>query len=468
MAILCSAALAVLIVTGATPRPISDPPELVAANITGPRQLDIDSTGAVNILVLNSGGPLAGDYGYEVLLSADTSVDPDDLVIASGTSSVFGSLSVPVVIPPDVAPGSYNWGLRIAIAPGELLTHNNAVITSAVELFIIDLEVTGGTAFNVQATTGGDDPDPISFGVQNTGSAHGVLIFTVTEVPEVPWLSASPASSFALAGGSPQPITVSFDLDGLTAGQYTTTLLVRNFWDAGDYETVAITLSVGDVTLVPGDLITGNISAPGEVDEALFTGLAGMRLKLRITAQTGNLRPLVTVLAEAGGTIAEWSLPYSSRTIRKSVKLPATGAYRLRIGGAAGSVGAYTIGTSRQLRGRARSFSRKLKPAPGTDSGSTEILALAGAQVKVTARPTARYTGTPIALSVDDPQHLPVDLAGVTELLAGGAVRLNSLILAETGAYQLNLTGFAADRDRVKITVKLTQPPAGTATVILP
>ncbi len=441
-------------------------PDVLALSVQGPTQALVGSTVSVNTIVINLGGAFSGDYTFDVLLSADTTVDEGDIVTASVSSAVLGSLTVACAIPADLTPGVYNWAMRIDPLASEAETHNNSILGGPVEVFVVDLQVSGAAAVNAAALVGGDDPDSFALEVSNAGSADGILIFTVTEYPEASWLTVNPSTSFAVAGGSPQRVTLSFDIAGLAAGEWATQLIFLNYQDPTDYVIIPVTLTIGEVTFLPGDDLLGEIDSLGKTSEALFTAVEGMKLRIKVSSDTGNLKPVVSILDADGTVIRTWEFQHSSKQVKKTVKLPATGVYRLRVAGAEDSIGTYRIVTKAILPSRAQSFTEKVKPAAGTTTATVALLSLAGGLLDVKATPANKFSAE-VDLAVTAPGGAPVDMTGHEIRLDNGGVQATGLALNDAGEYVLNIAGFGGDDEKVKVKVELEQV-LGDTTVLLP
>lgn len=443
-------------------------PDLLAFNAQGPGQAQLDNNITVNALLLNLGGPLpAEDITLEILLSADTVVDAGDLVIGTKVVNLVGAFTVSAFIPDTVVPGPYNFALRIPPITGESDTTNNAVIGNAVNVFTTDLCLVGSpNSLTVGAKVDGPNPAPQTLMVANCAATSGILIFTVFEQTPAPWLDVTPSTGFAVAGFEPQPVTLLFNTLGLGKGEYSTTLQIVNFGNPGDTELVTVTLVVDDIVVRPGDLVLGTIDEADEADECVFSGVAGMKFKVKVEAQTGNLRPKITILDHDDRTIVQsWTLPHSSKALKKSAKLPESGKFILRIEGEGGSVGAYEVLTGLKLPPAARKQKKTLKPVAGSNEASVGILALPGGELDFSVTPK-KFTG-PLTVSFLPPTGGAVDISANTQSDPDGGATVTAVPLDLVGEYTITLGGFATDGEKVKLVVTPTQP-VGTGAVILP
>ncbi len=92
------------------------------------------------------------------------------------------------------------------------------------------------------------------------GSLAGDLTYTITENPDEAWLSVSPDSG-TLGGNDVDEITLSFDANGLAAGDYSTTLEVASNDTLNPLLTVTVNLLVSDAPVIA--------TSPDEFDYSL-------------------------------------------------------------------------------------------------------------------------------------------------------------------------------------------------------
>lgn len=439
-------------------------PDVVAFNALGPPQTILGKTIAVNVLMVNLGGPITGNISFEVILTEDTVIDSSDLVIGAQTEVVVGAFTVPATIPDNLTPGSYNLALRILPVIGEVNVDNNKVIGSKLEVTDVDLCLANPADIVSVGTVDGPPPPSHVVQVLNCGSSAGILIFTVVE--NVPWLTATPSTSFTVAGGAPQPVTLSFDTTGLTAGQYSTQVLFQNFQDATDFDILNVTLNVEDMTIHPGDLILGEIDEPTDADEALFPAVEGMRFKVRVASQTGNLRPVVSIWKESGEFVKSWTFAHSTKTVTKSTKIAETGFYRLRIEGEQDTLGDYVVQTDLKLPAAAKKFSKTVGPGVGKTTAAMEVLGLPDGLLHFSIKPKKNFTG-PLTVTLRNPSGAVLDISANTQTLPNGSLDVAGVPFGDVGAYEIEIAGFGTDNEKVKV-VADPSPPAGGATVLLP
>lgn len=443
-------------------------PDLLAFNAQGPGQAQLDTGVIVNALLLNLGGPLpAEDITLEILLSPDTVVDETDLVIGTKVVNLVGAFTVAAFIPDSLPPGPYNFALRVLPVTGETNLTNNAVIGNQVNIFTTDLCLVGApTSLTVGAQVDGPSPAPHSLLVGNCAATSGILIFTILEQTPAPWLDVTPSTGFAVAGLAPQSVSLLFNTQGLATGEYSTTLQFVNFGNPNDTEFFTVTLKVDDIVIEPGDLVLGTVDASGEADECVFAGLEGMKIKLKTSSQTGNIRPKVSILKrEDRSLVKSWVLKHSAKKITKSTKLPENALYILRIEGDAESVGSYEIGTSMKLPKAARKYKGKIKPVPGTTEGSVTLLGLPGGTLDFAITPKS-FTG-PLTFTFSPPAGGSLDISSNTQSEPGGGATAADIPLDELGAYTITVDGFGADNEKVKVLISPDQP-IGDGAVILP
>ncbi|MBI4880715.1 MAG: hypothetical protein HY812_13810 [Planctomycetes bacterium] len=443
------------------------PPDLLALAIQGPGTALVGTVVVVNVMVVNLGGPFSGDYSLDVFLSLDETIGPEDTVVATFSTSLIGSLTVSTNIPPDLPPDIYRWAVRIAPVPGEEVIFNNEILGGMTEVYQVDLEFDGPAELSAACELEGAAPAPQTVYVRNTGSANGILVFTVTEYPAASWLAVTPSASFALGGGDPQPVVISFNADGLAVGEYASSLIFLNYADPLDHAIIPVTLVVGEATIDAGDLIVGEIESANDSDEALFAGVEGMRLNLGVSSYTGNVRPVVSVLTADLQLIKSWTIPHSAKQVKKSVKLPASGMFRLRIEGDGDSLGAYVVGTKRKLPAAAKPFHGKVKPDKATGLAQVTLLGLPVGEFGFCVEPTKGFSGT-INLTLVRPGGQALDISSMAVPLANGGIEATGVTLEDLGAYTLVISGFGGNKEKVEVEVTPKQAPPGAATVLLP
>jgi hypothetical protein len=97
------------------------------------------------------------------------------------------------------------------------------------------------TSLTFNAVQGGSNPSSQIVTVTNIGPAGSTLNWTATD--DADWLSESPTGG-SLASGASEPMTVSVNITGLTAGTYYATITVSDPNATNDPQTVSVTLVV--------------------------------------------------------------------------------------------------------------------------------------------------------------------------------------------------------------------------------
>lgn len=461
--------MAAAAVTGAcafTPTAFAQAPDLVALSVSGPGQAQIGSVATVNLFVVNLGGALVGNYTADIYLSADTTIDGNDLLFSSVSSSLIGALTTSAVVPANLTPGQYNFLMRIHSAAGEVATFNNEIIGNSIVTFSVDLVVEDTSPVSAFGTADGDNPPTHILKVKNGGSADGILIFTAQEFPEVSWLSLTPTSSFALANNPANQIEVKFNIDGLAPGIYQTQVALLNFNDINDSEVVPVTLTVGRSRMNPGDRLIGEVGVPGEKDEVAFDGVTGMKVRVKVQSTTGDLKPKLTLLDPNQVVVKEYVLKHSTKGVRKNLVLPSSGEFTLRIEGADGTVGDYLISTNRKLPKKAGKVTLKVK-ANGGNVALVKLLSLPLAGLDFVVAPTKSFKAQPV-VSLKKPDGFYLDISANTQAQANRSVIGAGVTLLGCGEYVLEITGFVNPKETLKVKLVPTQPAPGNASVLLP
>jgi hypothetical protein len=220
-------------------------------------------------------------------------------------------------------------------------------------------------------------------------------------------LSITPTSSFALANNPANQIEVRFDVEGLAPGVYQTQIALVNFNDVDDHELIPVTLTVGKSRMNPGDRLIGEVETPGEKDEVAFDAIAGMKVRVRVQATSGDLKPKLSLIDPSQNVIKEYVLKHSARGLRKNLVMPTSGEYTLRIEGANGTVGDYLIQTSRKLPKKAKPASLKIKPTNGANVAYISLLGLPLADLDFVVAPDQELQGPADRVAEEAGRFLP-------------------------------------------------------------
>lgn len=421
----------------------------------------------VTVNVANFGDPLVGSYTLEVLLSTDAVIDGSDLTVGTLSTSAIGSVNVPVTLPANALTGLLYWGVRLSNVQGETSTANNASIGTQTYVQSLDLEL--------------DDPSPIVFSVRptdvttlldeikvvNNGSAGSVAVFSVETLSPASWLEFDPPSSFAVAGGNGQAVSIRANYEGLEPGTYTTTLHFESYLDANDFIDLPITLVVGKSKFIPGDRLLGQVGTINDKDEMNFDAVKGEKLVLSFKVKAGNLQPRVEVVNPLGDV--ESTVDFANGAIlKKVIKLKLSGEYTLRVIAKDGnSTGSYLIKSSRKLPKTARA--RVLKIAkPESGPATVEVRLLPGATLDFAMSPGKKFAG-PATLSFVNPLGNSLDITNNIQPAAAGHVRVEDVETKMTGSYVIQIAGFGSD-PKAKATIRVlpVQPKKGNAKVYIP
>ncbi|MFH0945785.1 MAG: FG-GAP-like repeat-containing protein [Planctomycetota bacterium] len=220
---------------------------------------------------------------------------------------------------------------------------------------------------------------------------------------------------------------------------------------------------------LPGDTLQVAFNeGVGQEHDILFDGLAGSKLKLVFPQTNTAMTTLLMVLDPAGEYVKVLALDQSSSKVQKAkVKLKTTGTHILRLLRITGTV-PLNIATSRTIPTAGKPFSGSVKRDKTTGVALLTVLALEGAQLDAMFKPKSNFSG-PMALIFFSPAGTAIDLTagGYQQSLPDGSIQLTGVPLGNLGAYQVQIQGFAADNEKVKVTLTPTQPPAGSATVIV-
>lgn len=449
---------------GATPTAVGQV-DLVADSAYGPGRVYLNTSVTVNINVQSIGDPLVGDYVAEVILSNDMVVDAGDTVVATVINDFYGLQTVVASIPSNMQEGIYAWGLRVLPAAGEVSLANNDRLTDPVEVARTEIELEDSGPLQVFVRASDAELATVPVVVNNAGSLGSVLIFTVQDLGAMPWLDIDPLSSFSIAGDPGNAINLTFDHTSLEPGAYSTTLRFTNYNLPSDTQDLLVEFTVGEAFFVPGVKIEGQISSGADVDSMQFDGLAGMRLKLRVKATSGDIKPSATFVDPDGLVEKVITFKHTGKYVTKSYKLQKTGEYTLEMRGATGS-GGYKITTDRLLPKKARHHKQKVT-APGGGLAECEVLLLPGAILEFAAHPNARFAG-PLGLGLTTPGGSAFDVGPFASPGDGNDLIVEGIELEDSGAAVISITGFGADpKAKVTMTMLPVQPEKGKGKIYL-
>lgn len=438
--------------------------DLKAQLVSGPGIVHVNTKALVTIDVANLGDPLAGDITTEVVLSQDLVIDAGDPIVGSFTDSILGLRTVLCDVPLGLPDVPHVWGLRVLPAPGEVNVADNIVLGLTANVIKVDLALADPAPITVAVNLDDDLLEPIPVTVRNAGTAGGILVFTVEDLGNVPWLTIDPPSSFAIGGETGNDVSLRFDHTALPAGTYSTTLRFESWILAADAEELEVTLTVGPARFIPGDRFQGQISEIGETDEIAVDAVQGLLLKLRLKTQSGNLKPRIEVIDPDGIVEKVIAFKASSEWIERKYKVKRSGDYLLRIRGAGDSLGGYAVRTGRALPKKAHPRVVKVKgPAPA----EVPVLLLPGAYLEFSATPNSAFDG-PLSLGLETPSGAMFDITTFARPGPKGGLIVEGLQVTDCGRYDIRVAGFGGQAgENVKVHVLPSQPQKGKGKIYL-
>lgn len=207
-----------------------------------------------------------------------------------------------------------------------------------------------------------------------------------------------------------------------------------------------------------GDTVSGAITGFFEKDRVGFVGLAGSKLKLKLSAEQ-PMHLQAAIVTVSGVVLQKWQVKIQSSIVAKEFLLPVTGTYGLVISGVGGSQGSYRIDTDRKLPAVGKDQQFKLKGATGHD---ILLAALSGTMLKLAVLPKE---GVPPVIELLDPDGQAIDLAPfLIETTAGTLV--SGVPLEVAGAYTLWLSGIQDFQQKIKVKVDLDQPQGNAVVAV--
>lgn len=310
----------------------------------------------------------------------------------------------------------------------------------------------------------GDAPPTATFAIANAGDENADLDYAISVVPPVGWLEVAPVAGILPFDQESVPIALTVLPVGLADGEYTTTLHVFNTEDPTDFVDLPVTLTVGNLQFVPGDRILGGFAEFDASHELEFDALKDEVVKFKVSSPSkGKLQ--VSVIDSLGKVMKSLVVKTGPKAVKKSIKIKATGHYRLRLEPAKSSLAPFDAKTSRKIP----KTSLKAKKAGGAGSTGTldlNIDMLPGGSMTATAKKTTPQFVSPITLTLTNALGSAFDLTAFTTTVNNG-IKVTAVPCGTLGLWKFSVGGFDSNKAKAKLNVKATQPK-GTATITLP
>lgn len=313
----------------------------------------------------------------------------------------------------------------------------------------------------VTVVLGANAPAPVVRQVSNAGGLP--LNWAAVVTPGASWLTVSPAGAAAqLPSDAAVPMSVSFKNAGLTVGAYQTTLRLDNT-DSTDFIDIPVTLTVIDQPFLPEDTLSGNLVGALDMQAATFNALKGMQLLLKFSGAQQNMKLLVTVEGASKTQSFKVKLTPGGK-ISKVVKLKEEGLHTVRFVNLTGS-GPYLVKTKiKKLPSKAAHYQSKTV-AGKNGLANVPFTVLPGAKLTASVKPKGGFVG-PISLGLFTPAGLSISLGQYQSAGANGGLTIALVPLAQGGKYNLQVTGFGSNKDKVKILMAIIHPSGGYLVVL--
>lgn len=445
-------------------------PDLRAASINAPNIAEDGSDVTINVAIENLGGALPAEtpITFNVYMTTDYVIDANDPHCGEFVTTTLGVQSVTIHIPEDTPAAYYTWAMQVTPADGELNLANNLVFGIPVGILHVDMcMLQGSPTLELTTFATGPAPAPVQYKIGNCGEFSSILIFNAVETPEVPWLSVSPATNFAVAQADPASTAFMFDTSSLPLGDHTTSVKFVSITNPNESLTVEVTIHVVEPYFRPGDRLLGEVALPGETDEVRFHGIPGELVRLQVATPTGDVKPIIELVDNRGTVLKTYKFKHSLKAKKKNVKIPSAGLFRLRISGAPGTFGGYDIKTARKLPKMANKAKKTLKSKDGSGTAAQPVLCLPGATLSLVAAKGKKFTG-PLNVAVTNPQGSNVDTVPFIITGSDGSIALSNLAVSMNGQYLVLVTGFANKKETVKLLLNPVQPPPGNQLLFIP
>ncbi|MFH0945977.1 MAG: hypothetical protein V2A76_12320 [Planctomycetota bacterium] len=448
-------------------------PDLVVTEIAGPAEAYVGDMMLINLAIENWGTPLGVGYEYQtdLVISTDQVLDGSDTVLDSfmiGQSNL-GLQQRTLPVPTSFSEGNYYLGLRIVDpVPGDVNPANNSKVSDLFQIVRTNLQLEDGSPLIAFVRT----PEPagpnVPVRVNNVGTDQSILLYTVTNLGAVPWLSLDPTTGVSVSGADGSDINLQFNHAGLLPGDYFTTLRFQNDLIPSDFQDLSVQLTVGEAYFMPGQVFEGQITGPGDLDTITFDGIKGLVVTLRTKSLAGNIKPVLTVIDPDGIVEAVLQFKHSGTFVNKKVKLAKSGTYTVEVTGKGLSTGSYRVRTDRLLPMKAKPRTIKLRNPAGGGNDEVDVLILPGAILEYRVNPNGLFTG-PATTALTTPLGGTFDISGNTVLNPDGSLVVSDLHLNVAGRFVIGVHGWGANPD-AKATVQILpiQPPRAEGTIYLP
>ncbi len=341
-----------------------------------------------------------------------------------------------------------------------------AAVRAAIEAARTKLSVNGPTHVLVGVTGGGPPPADATWTLEHTGNVQIDLPWTAEVVDAPAWVSLT-ASSGTLTSTLPAAtLGVSLSTQALASGVHEATVIVRNGADPSDVHVLPIAVSVDTAVVDLGDTVNGTIAAADDADAAVFAGLEGTTVLLKLSPTTGGLKTRVSLFGPTGAIQKTITFKSKKKAQKKTLKLKASGLYRLVVEGVDGTLGDYVLLLQRKkLPGDAASkVFKNVTVKAGQSEATVAFTALPDAFASLVV-PIEDVSVGDLTFAFETPSGAIV-AANPAPAYLPNALTLAKTGLGEAGDHRLQIGGLATG-EKIKLTLSLVQPPAGNASVTI-
>jgi hypothetical protein len=236
----------------------------------------------------------------------------------------------------------------------------------------------------------------------------------------------------------------------------------------------AMFAELSNAWFTPGDRLSVTFPNAGATADAEFDALFHERLRLTFPKSKTPARVRVLVYGPVedipGPALAvpikSFVVKVGKARIRRVVRLPMTGRYRLSFEHVALNVGPIVVKTGRSLPLRARPRNVTMKPHGPALACDVLALLLEDATLDLVAKPKKGFAGS-LAVGFDTPLGAAFDLSGF-DVSIGAAKAYAGVPAPSIGAYTVGLSGFSKPSESVRLKIVPHQPPPGDAQLALP
>lgn len=243
--------------------------------------------------------------------------------------------------------------------------------------------------------------------------------------------------------------------------------LIAERFDGSSANSASIEIEVTPYVpvFVAGDALDVHFVGDLDVQQLACDLVAGSKLNLKVTSPLGMAKSRIELIAPDGTLQASKVLSTKGKKPKKlAMKTKTSGKHLLVVTREAGGEGQLLIKTSRSLPKAAKRVTKKLVLAPGATGTTPGIPCLQGALIDIGLKSTSTEN---LSATLYAPGGEPLDLAAL-----GAEVGPKSWFVADipvplTGLRYVAVTNHSTAKRVITVKCVITQPPIGSASVVV-